>query len=119
VILAAIFVTAGALHFLVPTPFVQIVPPYLPWPLTLVYVSGAFEILGGCGILVPRLRRAAGWGLIALLIAVFPANLHMALGDVQVRGLGLPAWALWVRLPVQGVLIAWAWWCTKEAARQE
>ena len=110
-LLALLFVTAGTLHFIVPSSFVQIVPPYLPWPLALVWVSGACEILGGCGLLVPRLRRAAGWGLIALLVAVFPANLHMALGDVGVRGLAIPPLLLWLRLPVQGVLIAGVYWC--------
>jgi uncharacterized membrane protein len=104
--LSLLFVTAGVLHFLVPGPFVQIVPPYLPWPVALVYISGAFEILGGCALLTPRLRRAAGWGLIALLVAVFPANLHMALGDVQVQGLEMPPVLLWLRLPLQAVLIA-------------
>jgi uncharacterized membrane protein len=115
VVLALLFVTAGGLHFLRPAPFVQIVPPYLPWPLALVYISGACEILGGCGLLLPRLRRAAGWGLMALLLAVFPANLHMALGDVRVSGLDLPAWVLWLRLPLQGVLIAGVYWCTQTA----
>jgi uncharacterized membrane protein len=117
VLLALLFVTGGLLHFLVPGPFVQIVPPYLPWSRALVLVSGACEILGGCGLLVPRLRRAAGWCLIALLVAVFPANLHMALGDVRVEGLDIPPLLLWLRLPVQAVLIALAWWCGVAAGR--
>jgi uncharacterized membrane protein len=113
VVLACLFVTAGVLHFLIPGKFAQVVPRYLPAPLALVYVSGVFEILGGCGLLVPRLRRAAGWGLIALLVAVFPANLHMALGDVVVEGLVIPPWALWLRLPLQGVLIAAVCWASR------
>jgi uncharacterized membrane protein len=114
VVLALLFLTTGTLHFVRPAPFVQIVPPYLPYPLVLVYVSGACEVLGGCGVLVRRLRRAAGWGLIGLLIAVFPANLHMALGDVHIEGQDLPLLLLWLRLPLQLVLIAWVWWCTAE-----
>jgi uncharacterized membrane protein len=112
-VLAGLFVTAGTLHFLMPSPFVQIVPPYLPWPLALVYLSGACEIAGGAGLLVPRLRGAAGWGLVVLLIAVFPANLHMALGDVQIREVDVPPLLLWLRLPLQAVLIVWAWWCSR------
>jgi uncharacterized membrane protein len=115
VALALLFVTAGVLHFLEPSPFVQIVPPYLPWPLALVYVSGACEVLGGCGVLVPRLRRAAGWGLIALLVAVFPANLHAALANVQLEGLEVHPLLLWLRLPLQAVLIAWVYWCAAGA----
>jgi uncharacterized membrane protein len=108
---AVLFVVAGVLHFVRPSFFVKIVPPYLPWPLALVWVSGFFEILGGYCLLVPRLRRAAGWGLIALLIAVFPANLHMALNDVQPEGFTLSPLALWLRLPLQVVFVAWVWWC--------
>src|SRR5436309_2284735 len=114
VALAVLFVTAGTLHFVIPSPFAQIVPPYLPCPLALVYVSGAGEVLGGCGVLVPRLRRAAGWGLIALLVAVFPANLHMALGDVHVDGHATPPVLLWLRLPLQLVFAAWVWWCARD-----
>jgi uncharacterized membrane protein len=111
VLLAIFFVTAGVLHFVNSGFFEQIVPPYLPWPLEIVYISGVFEILGGCGILIPRLRRAAGWGLIALLIAVFPANLHMAINDVYVNGKATPPLLLWLRLPMQLVFIVWVWWC--------
>jgi uncharacterized membrane protein len=116
VVLALFFVTAGTLHFLTPVTFAKIVPPYLPYPFILVWISGVCEIMGGCGILVPRLRRAAGWGLIALLIAVFPANLYMAMGNVQVGGFEIPPWMLWLRLPLQGVLIAWAWWVSRDGS---
>jgi uncharacterized membrane protein len=110
-LLAFLFVGVGVLHFVIAGTFEQIVPPYLPWPLTLVYVSGVFEILGGCGLLIPRLRRAAGWGLIALLLAVFPANVHMAVNDVAVNGVHTPPLLLWLRLPLQAVFVAWVWWC--------
>jgi uncharacterized membrane protein len=114
VLLAFAFVGVGILHFVRPGTFEQIVPPYLPWPLALVYISGFFEILGGCGVLIPPLRRIAGWGLIALLIAVFPANLHMALNDVPVDGKLLPPLLVWLRLPFQLVFIAWVWWCARD-----
>jgi uncharacterized membrane protein len=113
-VLALFFVAAGVAHFRRSSLYAQIVPPYLPHPLALVYVSGVCEILGGCGILIPCVRRIAGWGLIALLIAVFPANIHMALGDVGIREVTIPPWLLWLRLPLQGVFIAWVWWCIRE-----
>jgi uncharacterized membrane protein len=104
-LIAGIFISAGVAHFVWPQTFVRIVPPYLPAPEVLVYVSGAFEILGGVGVLVPAVRVAAGWGLILLLLAVFPANVHMALhpGDFA----RIPPWALWLRLPLQFVLMGW------------
>ena len=88
-------------------------PPYLPRPLALVYVSGVFEVLGGVGVLLPRYRKAAGWGLIALLVAVFPANLYMVTASELFTPQGIPLWALWARLPLQLVLIAWVYWVTQ------
>ena len=108
-IAALIFISAGVLHFVTPAPFVHIVPPSLPAPEALVAVSGFFEILGGVGILVPRLRRAAGWGLIALLIAVYPANIHMLVNDVYLPGAPEVRWTLWARMPLQFVA-AWLVW---------
>lgn len=106
-----LFVAAGVNHFVRPDFYVRIVPPYLPWPRELVLVSGVAEVLLGVLLLIPRTTVLAAWGLIALLIAVFPANLHMALHTGQYPE--VPAWALWLRLPMQGVLIAWAWWYTR------
>ena len=83
-------------------------PSYLPWPRELVLISGVAEIAGGVAILIPRLRRLAGWGLIALLLAVFPANLQVALHGWE--GVHIPQWLLWARLPLQVVLIAWVYW---------
>jgi uncharacterized membrane protein len=114
VLLAHLFVAIGVLHFVRPGFFEQIVPPYLPQPLALVYISGYFEILGGCCIMIPAVRLAAGWGLIALLIAVFPANLHMALNDVHVDGKAASPLLLWLRLPLQLVFIVWVWWCARD-----
>lgn len=107
-VLALLFVGAGVLHFVRPEPYLRIMPPYLPAHLQLVYISGAAEILGGLGLLLPATRRLAGWGLILLLVAVFPANIYML--QTHGAGLSVPLWALWLRLPLQAVLIAWVWW---------
>ena len=112
-VLAAFMVFAGVEHFLHPAPFVQIVPDYLPAHRMLVYVSGFFEILGGVGLLIPPVSRYAAWGLIALFIAVFPANVTMALKNMPVFG-GYHPVLLWLRLPLQLVLIAWAWRLTRQ-----
>ncbi len=112
-LLALFMMTAGSLHFLTPHPFVQIVPAFLPAPLLLVYISGFFEILGGLGLLIPWVSRAAAWGLIALFIAVFPANINMAVNDIVIAGLPHSPALYWGRLPLQLVLIAWAWWFTQ------
>lgn len=104
--LVLLFVGAGVLHFITPQTYLRIMPPGLPAPGLLVYVSGAFEILGGVGILARRTRRLAGWGLVALLVAVFPANVYMALIHEQLH---VPGWLAWARLPLQGLLIWWVW----------
>ncbi len=106
---AALFVVGGTLHFVDPGFYRGIVPPGLPRPDVLVAVSGACEIAGGLGLLLSPLRRAAGWGLIALLVAVFPANVYLALVPSAAPGLHLPVWAYWLRLPLQAVLVAWVW----------
>jgi len=108
--LAIFFIAAGVIHFVIPKFYLQIMPPYLPWPLGLVYLSGACEILGGCAILPVATRRFAGFGLIALLVAVFPANVQMAIDPAVVADWDIPIWMLWLRLPLQGVLIAWVYW---------
>ena len=107
-ILSLFFVLAGANHFLNPGPYLGMMPPYLPWHQGLIVVSGIAEIAGGLAILVPKLRPLAGWSLIVLLVAVFPANVHVALHGWE--GAQIPQWALWARLPLQGVLIAWVYW---------
>ncbi len=110
--LAAAFVFAGVNHFVNPDFYTAIMPPYLPAHLELVYLSGVFEIVGGVGVLVGRVRSLAGWGLIALLVAVFPANLHMALHPEQFPD--VTSLALYARLPFQIVFIAWAYWATRD-----
>lgn len=112
-LLAAFMIAAGANHFISPKTYLEIMPSYLPWPMALIYVSGVAEIVLGIAALVPQFRRLAGWGLIALLIAVFPANIHMALHGFH----SVANWILWARLPVQFALIAWVYWvCLKEPA---
>lgn len=113
VLLAIFFVSAGVSHFANPDFFVSIMPPWLPAHRELVFASGAFELLGGLGVLLPATRRLAGWGLAALLLAVYPANIQMAVSPEPFVAQGTPLWALWLRLPVQFVFIAWAWWATK------
>jgi len=109
--LSLLFVVAGVYHFVNPGFYLRIMPPWLPAHLQLVYLSGALEILGGVAVLVPRIRAAAGLGLVLLLIAIFPANLHIALNPQLFPGIS-PA-ALYARLPLQALLIAWAYWATR------
>lgn len=113
--LAAFFVVAGVNHFVNPDFYVGIMPPYLPAHLELVHFSGFFETLGGVGVLIPRVRALAGWGLVLLLIAVFPANLHMSLHTAQFPD--MPAFALHARLPLQLLVIGWAYWATRPESR--
>jgi uncharacterized membrane protein len=114
VALAAIFyVVAGSLHFIKPGPYLRIVPPYIPWHGAMVQVSGAFEIVGGLGLLVSETRKAASWGLIALLIAVFPANIYMATHPIEAGALAIAPVLRWGRLPLQVFLVLWLLWCTR------
>lgn len=106
-LLGILFVLAGLYHFINPGFYLRIMPPYLPWHLFLVYLSGLFEVAFGVLLLVPKFMRLAAWGLIALLVAVFPANIHMAMNP-QLYPEIQPI-ALWLRLPLQAVLIAWAY----------
>jgi uncharacterized membrane protein len=98
----------GVMHFVSPGPFAEIVPSYLPYPRMLVLLSGAFEIALGAGLFVPRTRRLASLGLVLLYVAVFPANVYMAMHGVHPGGMDVPAWAAWARLPFQAVFIALA-----------
>jgi len=108
-LIAAIFVVAGVLHFIKPAAYVAIVPRWLPAPLMLVYVSGVFQILGGLGVLPTVTRKVAGWGLIALLAAILPANVQMLLDARAAQAsLGWQA-ALMARLPLQALLMAWVY----------
>ena len=108
-LLAALFLTTGISHFVVPGYFESIVPSWLPNAPLLVAISGVAEIVGALGLIPARTRRLAGWGLIVLLVAVFPANVYAwqsarAIGDSGARQL-----VLLVRLPLQALLIWWVW----------
>jgi uncharacterized membrane protein len=108
-LLVAFFVAAGLNHFRVPAMYVGMIPPWLPYPYFLNAVAGMSEVLGGIGVVFPRFRLAAGWGLIALLVAVLPANFHVALMG-QMPGFNFSPVTLWLRLPFQAVLMAWVAW---------
>jgi len=109
-LLAGFFVLAGINHFVMPEFYLRMMPPYLPWPMLLIYLSGLAEILLGLMVLFPRTRRSAGIGLILLLIAVFPANIQMALHPETFPELN--PWGLWLRLPFQVLFVLWVYWST-------
>jgi len=110
-LIAILFLGVGVMHFVNPAFFVSIMPPFLPYHLELVYISGVFEILGGLGVLVPPVRKWAAYGLIALLIAVFPANIQMLVNEVKSHGWTLMTIPLIIRLPIQPLLIYWVYRC--------
>ncbi|HEY3759418.1 MAG TPA: DoxX family protein [Solirubrobacteraceae bacterium] len=111
-LIGLIFVGAGVNHFVLPRPYQQIVPPSFGDPARLVAISGVAEIAGGVGVLLPGTRRLAGLGLIALLVAVFPANVYMARNPA--RFARIPGWALYARLPLQPLMMWWVWRATRK-----
>jgi uncharacterized membrane protein len=111
-LLPALYITAGTLHFLFTRTYESIMPDYLPAHRELVLISGGAEIAGGLGLLHPRTRIPAAWGIVLLLIAVMPSNLWMA--QHPNRYPSIPQWALWLRLPLQLPLIYWAWRYTRK-----
>ena len=110
IIFGVLFIIAGINHFVNPNFYEKIMPPYLPWPYGLVIISGIAEVVLGIALLIPKTSNYGAWGLILLLIAVFPANLHMTMHPEQFPT--IPSVALWLRLPIQGLLILWAYWYT-------
>ena len=117
VVMAIFYVFAGVAHFHNPRFYLAVMPPYIPSPLTMIYISGAAEILGGIGLLIPNgfvfpsTRAAAAWGIVALLVAVSPVHINMCLHPSAYPQ--VPVWALWARLVLQLPLIAWAWSYTR------
>jgi uncharacterized membrane protein len=109
-LLAIFMVGAGVMHFVKPEFYLKIMPPYLPWHLELVYLSGIFEAALGLLLLVPRFSRLAAWGIMALLIAIFPANIHVFQHQEL---LPAPPVIHLLRLPLQAVFILWAYWHTR------
>jgi uncharacterized membrane protein len=115
--LAAFFGFAGTMHFVIPRSYEAMMPPSLPAHREAVIVSGLAEIAGGAAVLPRSTRRFARWWLLGLLVAVFPANVHMAVNPEQVKGLDLekvPRWALWARLPLQPLAMLWVWRATRD-----
>lgn len=110
--LSVLFVAAGLNHFVNLDFYLPMMPVYLPAHRELILLSGALEILGGLAVLIRAWRPMAGWALILIMIGVFPANLHMALNPADFPD--VPIWFLYVRLPLQGVLIWWAWRATRD-----
>lgn len=119
-VMGPFYILAGVMHFVVPELYVQIIPPVLPAALALVYLSGLAEIAVGVGVLLPPTRRYAAWGTVAMLVAIFPANIYMATSGVAIGGMpgsGDPSMLVrWGRLPLQAVLILWALWYTRPPA---
>jgi uncharacterized membrane protein len=103
------FFIGGIMHFVATDTEATIVPPYIPWPVAAVLVSGVFELLGAFGLLLPSTRKAAGIGLFLLTLAVTPAHIYML---QQPQLFNVPLWALWLRLPIQVALLALIWWST-------
>lgn len=111
---AVFYILAGVRHFTAPDWYMRIMPDYLPWHAELVFLSGVAEVLLGVMLAIPKTSRLAGWGLIALLVSIFPANIYVfqhqeSLHDI----LPAPWWAHLLRLPLQGVLILFSYWYTR------
>tara|TARA_B100000427_G_scaffold36002_1_gene26096 strand:+ start:877 stop:1245 length:369 start_codon:yes stop_codon:yes gene_type:complete len=112
ILMAYFYISVGIKHFIDPDWFLQIYPPFLPFGLAAVYISGFFEVLFGAMLLIPKTRYYAGWGLIALLIAVFPANIYLAYTNGA--AMDISAATAWGRLPFQALFIALAYWHSKD-----
>jgi uncharacterized membrane protein len=112
-LLTLFMVAAGINHFRDPGAYLAMMPSALPWPHALVAVSGVAEVAGGLGLILPSTRRWAAWGLVALLVAIFPANINMAVNHIPLGGRPVSPLFLWLRLPLQLPLIAWAYWYTR------
>jgi uncharacterized membrane protein len=111
-ILGILFILAGINHFRDPDVYLRIMPPYLPWHLFLVYLSGVFEVGLGVLLLIPKTQKLAAWGLIALLVVVFPANIYMATNTELFPDINPTL--IYIRLPLQFVIIVWAYWFTSK-----
>jgi uncharacterized membrane protein len=114
-LLAALFLFAGTVHLRHPELFLPVMPPWIPFHLPCIEISGVFELLGGVGLLIPArpIQFLAGWGLVLLLVAVFPANIYMAMANVKVHGFPSHPWMGWARLPLQPLLIVAVLWVTR------
>jgi len=108
--MASLYIVAGVNHFINPTFYLRIIPPYFPWHKVINYLSGAAEIILGLLLFYPLYSVYAAWGIIGLLIVIFPANIYHLTSAKP--GKRIPIWVLWLRIPFQGVFMFWAWWHT-------
>lgn len=113
--MSCLYFFAGINHFAQPALYLPILPPWLPFPELMSYAAGFAEMILAVGLLIPRMRWLAAWGVIALLVAVFPANIYMY--QMDGAGYDIPVFLLLLRLPLQFVLILWAFWFTREPVR--
>ncbi len=110
VLMAILYIFAGISHFTKEDFFIKIVPPFVPYPKQVVQISGVIEILLGLALLIPSLTVWAAWGIILLLIVVYPANIYMLVARIQGKRFHkLPVWGLWLRLALQFLLVYWAY----------
>lgn len=118
-VMVLFMVASGIGHFAITDAYASMIPAGWPAPRLLVWVSGVAELAGGIGLVTPwpRLRRAASWGIVALLVAVFPANVNMAVSHISPPGLHASSAALWARLPFQALFVAWAVWLARPTVR--
>lgn len=108
---SVMFILTGITHFTNTSAFLEITPDFIPATREMIYLSGILEILGAIGLQIPKFRKFSAWGLILLLIAVFPANINAAVNDIRTEvAFGIGSWYLWVRLLFQPVFIWWVWW---------
>jgi uncharacterized membrane protein len=114
--LGILFIIASTFHFTAADTELQIIPPFLPWRRAALFITGILELLGGIGVLFPRFQRAAGKGLAALLVAIFPANIYHIFARKQFRGLTRSPLYHILRMPMQGALIWWALWSTRHSS---
>lgn len=114
VFMGALYFAAGVNHFYKPGFYLNIMPPWIPAHAFLVQLSGVAEILLGIGVILAPTRRISAWLIIAMLIAFMPVHIHMI---INAASFGVPLWALWLRIPLQGLLIAWAWCYTRPVLR--
>jgi uncharacterized membrane protein len=114
-LLSLLFLFAGVVHLTRPALFLPVMPPWIPFHFFSIIASGVCELLGGLGLLIPerRILTWTGWALVALLIAVFPANIYMATNHIQVHGIPSQPWMAWARLPLQALLIFAVLWTTR------
>ena len=115
ILLASLFLFAGTVHLIDPALFLPLMPPWIPFPFFCIIASGVIELLGGIGLLIPNraILILTGWMLTLLLLAIFPANLHMAMAHVQIHGIPSQPWMAWARLPLQALLILAVLWSTQ------